>query len=107
MKVKQLIKLLEQMDPEANVYVGTCEYDTHPIRAVSPGLRFRKEGGYSENGAGFLLKGYFESTDPNIQSGIVDVQLKRAKVARESVVLKDVLISSAPNPENRRPGREE
>lgn len=102
MKVKQLIKLLEQMDPEANVYAGPHEYNTHPIRSVNQGMRFRKESGYSEEGASFLLKGHFESTEPTVQKDIVDIKLRRAKVARESVVLKDVLISSMPSLENRK-----
>lgn len=102
MKVKQLIKHLEGLDPEANVYIGESEYESKPIRAISLGMRLGKKSWmFSGSGVPFMLKGYFDSPNQNVQKGIVDVQLNRAKIAREDVVLKDVLISATPNPDKR------
>jgi hypothetical protein len=90
MKIKQLIKKLSTLDPEANVYFGESG-DSKPADYLLLGTRL-KRGGY------FLLttevERYDSGLDPTDRS-LVDHLLKRYGMkSREDLHGKDILISN-------------
>lgn len=82
MKVKHLIKKLQSLNPESNVYFGSVE--TKPVSYLHLGTRLKSN---------FIFKSDANSTDPN-QQKMVEVSLLRDKVDKKDLHNEDVLITN-------------
>jgi len=91
MKVKQLIKKLSELDPEANVYFGAGTVDTKPIVSCLTGTRMKREGF-------FLLPEEINRLDQSTEStnkSMVNHLIKRYGMkSRADLHGKDILITN-------------
>jgi hypothetical protein len=90
MKIKQLIKKLSELDPEANVYFGTSS-DSKPADYLLLGTRLKREGYFMLTTEVERYDGSSDLTDRSL----VDHIIKRyGTKSRESLHGKDILISN-------------
>jgi len=89
MKIKHLLKKLQDLDPEANVYFGES-MESRPADYLLPGTRLRRDGYFMLTSEVQRLD---ESPGPTDRS-LVDHILKRYGSKRSDLHGHDILISN-------------